>query len=59
MVLEVSLEEEMTEHLGHGKHESSTPGQAGIDDANDERVRNVHTWFLGDKTVLTDNVGKA
>ena len=57
LVLEVSLEEEMTEHLGHGKHESSTPGQAGIDDANDERIRNVRNGSRT-KTVLTDNVGK-
>lgn len=30
MVLEVSLEEEMTEHLGHGKHELPAPA-AGTD----------------------------
>jgi Transposase and inactivated derivatives len=56
MVLEISLEEEMTEHLGHGKHESPTPGE-GDDDPNDsERIRNVRNGTRT-KTVLTDNVG--
>ncbi|RNI24940.1 IS256 family transposase [Flexivirga caeni] len=62
MVLEVSLEEEMTEHLGHGKHESSAPAADTDDDDNassnaDERIRNVRNGTRT-KTVLTDNVGK-
>ncbi|RNI16480.1 hypothetical protein EFY87_19930 [Flexivirga caeni] len=62
MVLEVSLEEEMTEHLGHGKHEQ--PAQAvddgegtGHDDRSSDRIRNVRNGSRT-KTVLTDNVGK-
>ncbi len=59
MVLEVSLEEEMTEHLGHGKHESPAPATAGDDESAtaDERIRNVRNGTRT-KTVLTDNVGK-
>lgn len=63
MVLEVSLEEEMTEHLGHGKHELVAPpattdaGDVDQDDAAEERARNVRNGTRT-KTVLTDNVGK-
>lgn len=62
MVLEVSLEEEMTEHLGHAKHEPpATP--AGTDDDDDatsnadERIRHGRNGTRT-KTVLTDNVGR-
>lgn len=62
MVLEVSLEEEMTEHLGHGKHESPVPAATESDDADQEEpsagsARNVRNGTRT-KTVLTDNVGK-
>lgn len=64
MVLEISLEEEMTEHLGHGKHQVPTPaadagdGDAGDDGAGeDARIRNVRNGSRT-KTVLTDNVGR-
>lgn len=59
MVLEISLEEEMTEHLGHGKHESPAvdADDADQDGASGERVRNVRNGSRT-KTVLTDNVGK-
>lgn len=62
MVLEVSLEEEMTEHLGHGKHDPPAPA-AGTDHddvgsrTTDERIRNVRNGSRT-KTVLTDNVGR-
>lgn len=61
MVLEVSLEEEMTEHLGHGKHESPMRAGSGVGESggelSEERVRNVRNGSRT-KTVLTDNVGK-
>lgn len=59
MVLEVSLEEEMTEHLGHGKHQTPAGATADADDTvvAAERIRNVRNGSRT-KTVLTDNVGK-
>ncbi|MBB2893593.1 transposase-like protein [Flexivirga oryzae] len=64
MVLEISLEEEMTEHLGHSKHEmlaaddgGGTPGSGGQDVVPAGRSRNVRNGTRT-KTVLTDNVGK-
>ena len=69
MVLEISLEEEMTEHLGHGRHQVPAPaadagdGDAGDGDAGQEcagedaRSRNVRNGSRT-KTVLTDSVGR-
>lgn len=53
MVLEVSLEEEITEHLGHGKHQQQPVEGSG----GDEQTRNVRNGSRT-KTVLTDSVGK-
>jgi transposase-like protein len=47
-VIETALDEEMTAHLGRGKHEKTEGGKA-------ENCRNGTT----SKTVLTDTVGKA
>lgn len=61
MVLEISLEEEMTEHLGHGKHQPSSASADDTDTASEAtsegRIRNVRNGSRT-KTVLTDNVGK-
>ncbi|WP_246136745.1 IS256 family transposase [Leekyejoonella antrihumi] len=71
MVLETALEEEMTEHLGHGKHQLPRGAQraveggkqaddgAGVSEDAEELAgpRNVRNGTRP-KTVLTDSVGK-
>lgn len=69
LVLETALEEEMTEHLGHGKHrpvgggvQAPTGGDGGggveaVGDDGDGPIRNVRNGTRT-KTVLTDSVGK-
>lgn len=55
MVLETSLEEEMTEHLGHPKHQPS-PGEDAAAVPVDQQ-RNVRNGSRT-KTVMTDSAGK-
>jgi transposase-like protein len=60
MVLEASLEEEMTEHLGHAKHGGALEqdsSDADADPAGQERISNIRNGSRT-KNILTDNVGK-
>lgn len=60
MVLEAALEEELTEHLGHAKHQpSSDSDDHGGDEqqVDHERAGNIRNGSRT-KTVLTDNAGK-
>jgi putative transposase len=65
MVLQAALEAEMTEHLGHAKHQVpdagsnavADPGQDGVDDAVVNEARNVRNGSRV-KTVLTDSAGE-
>ena len=69
MVLEAALEEEMTEHLGHARHQDP-PGRAAVtdtgagtdvvgegDSGSDARNYNVRNGTRT-KTILTDGVGE-